>query len=249
MAPGGDPQEQTDRAQELVRHLGGHPATALGLDLDDETDLGRWLAAACLLAARSGEPVALAAFRALRGAHLTAPAELARASPEQIASALAQASYPKPEVAARRLWRAAGSLLAGYRGSPAALARQAECAEELAARVAALAPGIGAATAAAFLRPLRDAFPAAREIPLSPAARAAALHLGLLRAGEDEEGEPGALRAALGSGTPLADAEAALERLGRRACLRERADRCPLGDACPARARLARERAVGLPVD
>jgi len=34
----------------------------------------------------------------------------------------------------------------------------------------------------------------------------------------------------------LTDLEAALERLGARACLRNRVERCPLGDRCPARA-------------
>jgi hypothetical protein len=91
---------------------------------------------------------------------------------------------------------------------------------------------------ARFLRPLRERWPAAREVPLSPAARAAALHLGLLREGEDEEGEPGALRAALlrwPEAPALADAEAALARLGERACLRGRTARCPLGADCPAK--------------
>jgi adenine-specific DNA glycosylase len=65
------------------------------------------------------------------------------------------------------------------------------------------------------------------------------VHLGLLREGQDLEGEPGALRAALrelGDPLDLADLEAALERLGARACLRNRPERCPLAEACPARA-------------
>ena len=62
--------------------------------------------------------------------------------------------------------------------------------------------------------------------------------MGLLREGEDEEGEPGALRAALAAqpdAPSLSDAETALERLGRRACLRQRVRSCPLGGDCPAR--------------
>ena len=70
------------------------------------------------------------------------------------------------------------------------------------------------------------------------AARAAALHLGWLAAGEDEAGEPGALRAwlrELPDAPPLADVEAALERLGAAACLREAVARCPLQARCPLR--------------
>ena len=109
--------------------------------------------------------------------------------------------------------------------------------QDLAARLARLAPGVGTATVTRFLRPLRDRWPAAREIPLSAAARAAAVHLSLLREGEDEEGEPGALRSALlreADAPVLADVEAALGRLGERSCLRQRPARCPLGQACPA---------------
>ena len=73
---------------------------------------------------------------------------------------------------------------------------------------------------------------------MSPATLAAADHLGWLQPGEDVDGEPGALRAVLAAqpeAPPLADVEAALDRLGRRACLRERPERCPLADTCPQR--------------
>jgi hypothetical protein len=152
---------------------------------------------------------------------------------------LAAAEYPAPDVAARMIWRASDSLVKHYGGSLDALVNQSDQLEDLAARLASLAPGIGAARVARFLRPLRDHWPAACEIPLQPAARAAAQHLGLLRDGEDEEGEPGALRAALRrdpASPTLADAEYALERLGARACRRNRVAQCPLGQSCPGRA-------------
>ena len=87
-----------------------------------------------------------------------------------------------------------------------------------------------------FLRPLRERWPAAAELPLTPAARAAARHLGWIDASDDLEGEPSALRRALadlGDSLAFSDIESALERLGRRACVRERADRCPLEAICP----------------
>jgi hypothetical protein len=87
-----------------------------------------------------------------------------------------------------------------------------------------------------FLRPLRDTWTAARETPLAEPARAAAVHLGLLGASEDLEGEPAALRAACARWLPdlsAVDVEAALERLGAAACRAERVARCPLGTDCP----------------
>jgi hypothetical protein len=139
---------------------------------------------------------------------------------------------------AQRLARAGRSLAERHGGSLAALAAQAEDLEELGGRLAALASGVGTATVLRFLRPLRDLWPAAAEIPLEPAARAAAVHLGWLAEGADEEGAPAALRAVLlrePEAPPLADVEAALARLGARSCLRQRPDRCPLGARCPAR--------------
>ena len=223
---------------ELVARLGPHPAAIWGLDLDSDAGLARWLVATCLLAPRGDEDAAGAARAALAAQGLDAPDALAQAGPGPIAAALRAASYPKPEITAARLVRASASLAAHHRGSLSALAAGADGLEELASAIMALAPGIGAATASEFLRPLRERFSAARELPLAAAARAAALHVGLLRDTEDAEGEPGALRATLAREQPppaLADVEAALTRLGRAACRRGATARCPLGARCPAR--------------
>jgi len=227
------------RITALVDRIGGHPAQALGLDLDRPGDRNRWFVAACLLAGRADEKRALAAFRALDRAQSAGLDQLDGADPQRLCAALENAHLPQPEAVAGRLARAARGLAEAHGGSLEALAADAEDLEGLGSRLAGLASGVGAATVLRFLRPLRDRWPAAREVPLAPAARAAAEHLGLLREGEDAEGEPAALRAVLrDSGDPvaLADLEAALERLGARACLRNRPERCPLGDGCPARA-------------
>jgi hypothetical protein len=225
-------------ARELVERLGPHPAASLGIDPCDEEEVGHWFVAACLLAGRAEVAAATGAFRALARDGLASPREIAKADPARVARALAEGGYPKPEIAAQKLVRASAALSERWAGSLAALAADADDLADLGGRIARLAPGVGPATVALFLRPLRDAWVAARELPLSPAARAAALHLGLLREGEDEEGEPGALRAALAAqpdAPPLADVESALERLGHRSCLRERVRSCPLGADCPAR--------------
>jgi hypothetical protein len=200
----------------IVSRLGGDPAARLGLDLAREADRGRWLVAACLLSAGAPEAVAEAAFRRLAESGLEAPARLAAAPPGAVARALEQAGHPRPERVAAVLTNACRSLLERHGGSLAALAQQAEGLEDLGARVAALGRGVGQATVHCFLRPLRPHWPAAADLPLSPAAQAAAEHLGLRWDGD-------------------LDVEAALERLGRRACLRGRVERCPLGAACPAR--------------
>jgi hypothetical protein len=225
-------------AADLIARFGGHPLRELGVDLETSDGLGRWLVMACLYGGRVDDDVAARAVRGLAAAGLADPVGIAESSPEALEALLAGAEYPAPDVAARMLWRAGDSLVKRYGGSLDALANQSDQLEDLAAHLASLAPGIGAARVARFLRPLRDHWPVACAIPLQPAARAAAQHLGLLREGEDEDGEPGALRVALRNdlaSPTLADAEYALARLGTRACLRNRIARCPLGKSCPAR--------------
>jgi hypothetical protein len=222
---------------ELVARLGPHPARLWGLDLATDAGLARWLVAACLLAPRGDEAAAGGALRALAERGLDAPEGLARSDPRPVADALGAARFPKPEITAARLVRASSSLRDAHAGSLSRLLSSVDGLDEAGAALVALTPGLGPSTAAEILRPLRDRFAAAREIPLTAAARAAAVHVGLLRPGEDEDGEPGALRAALAREQPvpeLADVEAALTRLGRAACLRNATRRCPLGADCPA---------------
>jgi len=226
-------------ARELVDTLGGHPAGALGIDPTAAGGAERWLVAALVLGARGRAEAATAAARALAKDGLAEPRDVAAASPEQLVRLLAEAGLADPERAASVLRRACAALVERFGGSCAGLARDADGLEELGGRIAALAPGVGPAAVARFLRPLRDVFAAAADLPLSPAARAAAECVGLLACGGDEAGGPGALRAALAAeadAPTLTDTEHALDALGRRACLRGRADRCPLKARCPRRA-------------
>jgi len=223
-------------AHDLVSKLGGDIPSSLNLDLARDADADRWFVAACLLAGRGSTQLALDAWHALERASLTTPDALAAAGPERVSLVLNACGYAKPEAAAIKLARASATLAEHRQASIARIGAAADDLNDLGSRLAQLAPGVGPATILTFLRPLRDLWPAAAETPLSPAAQAAAVHLGYVRSGEDLEGEPGALRAALASepdAPPLAAVEAALETLGRRACLRERAARCPLPTKCP----------------
>jgi len=221
---------------EALERLGGHPCAALGLDPERPADRARWLLAARLLSERAPEETALRAFRRLDAEVGSDPGALAAAGPGPVAAALEGAGLRRADSAAGGLCRIAAALR-DPAGDLEGLAAEALDTNDLGARIAALAPGLGAATVLRFLRPLRDVWGAARETPLAPTATAAAAHLGL--GGADAEGEPAALRARcaeLAPGRAWTDVEAALERLGARACRAGRTGRCPLGDACPARA-------------
>ena len=224
------------RTRSAVARLGRHPAALAGLDLGDARDRARWLVLARLLSERAHEAVALAAFARLAADPGADPAALAASDPARVAAALAQAGLAKPERVAVVLCRAAATLCERHRGDLDALAASSDGFAELARALAALAPGLGAASVLRFLRPLREAWISARETPLAEPARSAAIHLGLLRESEDLEGEPAVLRGACARAAPeLApiDVEAALERLGALACRANRIGRCPLGADCP----------------
>ena len=223
-------------ARRAVERLGPHPAVRAGLDLAEPADRARWLVLARLLSERVRDEVALAAFARLAADPGAEPAGLAGADPAHVAAALAEAGMAKPEVIAAVLCRSARALCERHRGDLESLAAGSDDFEALGRALTALAPGLGAASVLRFLRPLRDAWTAARETPLAAPARAAAIHLGLLGESEDLDGEPAALRALCANelGDLAAnDVESALERLGAEACRAGRIERCPLGADCP----------------
>lgn len=222
----------------LVTRLGAHPTTRLGLDLGDASAREAWWSTAIVLSGASSEARGLAAARHMLEKGLASPGALAAVEAADLAAPLEALGERRAGPVAARLLRSSRSLAERWRGSLEDLARDADDLEELGTRLVRLAPGVGAATVLRFLRPLRSFWPAAAETPLVPAARAAAVHLGWIGDSDDEEGSPAALRRHWEEthGAPhFHDVEAALEALGRRACLRERAERCPLGGECPAR--------------
>ena len=228
---------------DLVVRVGRHPAAQLGLRLDfesrdtetAETELERWLIASCLFGGRASHDQALASARALEARGASTPLGVVRLGIENLAETLEKAGHSQPGAAAGLLARLATVLVESEPGILDAIGRDAEGLEELGSRLAALAPGFGAARVTRFLQPLRDTWPAAAELPLDPNACRAAFHLGWL--GEEDD-DPAALRATLEGENPkaaLADCEFALSEIGRRACRRERPERCPLGPRCPRR--------------
>ena len=219
--------------ESLVSQLGPHPASALGLELD--RDLGRWLVASGLLGGRTREAVALDAFRRLARAGLAAPAPLARAGFAEVQRCLEEAGVPKSEAVAAVLGRVCASLVQKHGGSIDGLVGGADGLEDVARRLSQLGAGFGKAAVLRFLTPLRDRWSATCDLPSSSAVLAAGQDLGWISSTQDEEGAPASLArlASTAAGVATRDLEAALEKLGRAACLRGRPDRCPLAGSCP----------------
>ena len=224
--------------RELVERLGRHPAAGLGIDLAAADGPGAWFVAACVLAERSPRAAATAAVKSLSGAGLAQPGALAAAGAARLQAVLDAAEHPSAEALAHRLVRAATRLGERHPGGFDALAAGCDDLDGLGSAVTALASGVGRGTVLRFLRPFRERWNAAADLPLEPAALAAAIHLGWLSDSQDAEGALNPLRARLAEAEdapPLVDVEAALSHLGTRACRRESPARCPLPDHCPLR--------------
>lgn len=222
----------------LVARLGFHPMREIRVDprAPDDDGLRCWLFTAALLQARVAEDRALASARAACENGWGAASGPER-DPAELTAILEVADYPRPEAASRLLVRLGRSLDADYGGSLSRLAADCEGLEELGGRLARLAPGFGPAAVARFLRPLREVWAAADDLPLAASARAAALHLGWADETDDPAHGASILRRVVcgQDGPSLPDLEAALERLGTVACRRDRVDRCPLEARCPQR--------------
>ena len=240
----GEPARQAS-ARALVTLLGGHAAGPLGLDLADPDDgtRARWLLACCVLGGRTPEPAGLRACEALAKAGVFDPSKIVQ-QPGLAEKCLASAGHRGADATTALLVRVSRALIDSHAGSVEHLASSSDGLEDLATRLARLASGFGRARVLHYLTPLRHVWSAAGDLPASPAVTAAAAHLSLIDQSVDEEATPAALARMLSSNgadtlteSPLAlrDLEAALERLGRRSCLRARTDRCPLAHDCPMR--------------
>lgn len=220
---------------DLVARLGPHPASVLGLGLDTDEDLGRWLVASVLLGGRTAEAVALDAFRRLAREGLAAPTRLARAGFAEVQRCLEEAGVAKSEAVAAVLGRVCAALVQAHGGSIDGLVGTADSLEDVARRLSQLGAGFGKAAVLRFLTPVRDRWSVTCDLPSSSAVLAAGQDLGWIPPTQDEEGVPASLagRASTSIGVSRRDLEAALEKLGRAACLRGRLDRCPLAASCP----------------
>jgi len=234
-------------AHDLESRLESPPWQRLALDLESPNDstLGEWLVFCCCGAALGKsalDPVDVHLM--LRDARLAAPEALSCCDPPRLVALLEDAGCKQPEAAATLLVRASSALMRRHSGSVERLIRDALDLESLGGSLARLARGFGRASVVRFLRPLHERIDVVADLPMEPAAIAAAAHLGYCATDTEPELAASILRkrlaedAAGAGGTrppPFRDFEWSLDQLGRSACLRERTARCPLGGDCPRR--------------
>jgi endonuclease III len=221
---------------ELLIRLGGKFSTELGLTVAaGPAERQKWFLAALLLGAPISGLLASRTYRVMADQSVTTPEAILSRGWDGLVLLLDEGGYTRYDFkTAAKLLSAMTTLEEKYQGDLERLAAAARDPVDLERRLQDLASGIGPTTVNIFLRELRGIWPQAQPL-LSPLARLAAAHLGLI---------PDDLPAAMAwktlaahwetqpvPGFEVTDLEAALVRLGRDFC-RKLAKPCPLKPWC-----------------
>jgi len=221
---------------ELLSRLGGKFSAELGITVAaDPEERQKWFLAAILLGAPISGLLASRTYRVLADQGVTSPEAVLSRGWDGLVILLDEGGYTRYDFkTATKLLAAMTTLMEKYQGDLERLAASARDPADLERRLQDLASGIGPTTVNIFLRELRGIWPLAQPL-LSPLARMAAEHLGLI---------PHDLPAATAwktlaahwetqpvTGFEVTDLEAALVRLGRDFC-RKPAKPCPLKPWC-----------------
>ncbi len=221
--------------KELLDWQGQTYAAELGIDLSGgkEPEVFKWFLAAILFGARISETIVKNTYREFKQSGLITPQKILKAGWDRLVEVLDAGGYVRYDFkTADKLLEVMGNLLQVYSGSLNILHEEARDTADLIVRLQALGRGIGPTTCQIFLRELRGTWEKANP-PLSDFAIQCARHLHLLNG----EKEP-LLRLqtvwsrhgkAMGE-FPLF--EAALLRVGKNYCRKNRCEECRLKKVC-----------------
>jgi hypothetical protein len=204
---------------ELLERYQGRFAAELGIDVKaGPPERQKWFLAAILFGARISGTLAARTYLVFMARQVVTPEAILAQGWDGLVALLDEGGYARYDFkTATKLLKVMESLQRDYQGSLERLHQVSRDPDDLEARLRALAPGIGAATANIFLRELRGVWPKANP-PLSSLAQAAAVHEGFLPAGLSPEAALQRLvelwQAQPVAGCDLADLEAALVRQG-----------------------------------
>lgn len=221
--------------ERLLAAVGGKYSRELGIDLtgSDPAEIFRWFLAAKLFGARIFTDIAMRTFREFERRGVVTPERILATGWDGLVSILDAGGYVRYDFStATRLLAIMEALTRWYGSDLNSLHERARDSADLERLIKGLGTGIGDVTVTIFLRELRTVWPKARP-PLSAPALLACGHLELV----GPEREPLAALERLWSrytvaGRDFCDFEAALVRLGKDYCRKERHDLCPLRDFC-----------------
>jgi endonuclease III len=229
----------------LMERLGGRFSTSLGIDLDrgESGEIFKWFLASILFGARISEKIAEETYGQFERIGLLTPQRILGAGWDRLVEALDAGGYVRYDFKTATMFlEVMEGLQERYGGDLSLLHNQAVDPRDLEARLEEF-KGIGPVTVNIFLRELRAIWPKAQPLP-GDLAILAARNLRLTSSSGQTPEEKAQVLSDLQQllseeAEGFADFEAALVRLGKDWCRKERHRNCPLGQRCRYRRRLS----------
>lgn len=225
----------------LMERVPGRFSWELGLSLERQCpgDLFLWFLASVLYGTRISGTIVRRTFQEFVRRRITTPEKVRETGWDGLVEVLDAGGYARYDFkTATKLLDVMRRLQEQYQGDLRLVHRLATDKRDLERRLRALGKGIGELSVQIFLRELRDIWPKA-DPALSFLAVLAAEHLRLVETEAPSPASVGDLRGlwrrARCPGKTFADFEAALVRLGRDHCRRNRWQGCPMEEFCGGR--------------
>jgi len=219
----------------LISHFGKTFSEELGINLNKgEEEVFKWFLASLLYGAPIGGNIVVRTYKEFEERGLITPEAIVNAGWDSLVDALDAGGYVRYDFkTATKILEACKNLLDRY-GSLEILHDEASSPRDLEKRIKGLAKGIGDTTVELFLRELRGIWEKAEPFP-GKLAVLAAINLGFTERDPSERGlilsDLKALWKKFGKG-PFPVFEAALVRLGRDFCKKNKCSQCPMREFC-----------------
>jgi endonuclease III len=225
-----------DLVKSLLQTMGGTFSRELGIQVSSgsQLELSKWFLAAKLFGARISSTIAARTYREFERRGVILPRQILDTGWDGLVELLDAGGYVRYDFStATKLLSIMKDLQEQYDGDLNNLHEQARDEKNLEDRLKRLGKGIGDVTVNIFLRELRTAWAKARPA-LSAPALLAARHLGFVA-----KRDPLVALERIWAGHPISgsdfcDFEAALVRLGKDYCNKNRHEACPFRSVCSA---------------
>lgn len=234
---------QQNLCAKLAKELGGGYSSALGINLAsmESDEVFKWFLASVLFGARIGEDIAMKTYKEFEKARVLSLETILETGWQGLVDILDRGGYTRYDFkTATKLLEVMEALVEKYQGDLNRLHFFAKNERDLEKRLQSLGKGIGPVTVNIFLRELRDIWEKA-EPPLSePVLLATKNNLRLIQVTDASAAlkELKTMWEASGRGEEkFSDFEAALVKLGKNYCRKQRCALCPVEQECKSRRR------------
>jgi len=223
--------------QTLVEKFGMRYPEILGIDLKSrrEDEIFKWFLASILFGAPITETSVIKTYKCFEKYGVLTPQRILETGWDGLVRILDEGSYTRYDFkTADKLLEVMGNLMENYGGKLTKIHEEARDHADLEAKLKSLGKGVGDVTVSIFLRELRDTWEKAKPKPTSLVVMAAK-NLGII----DEKAPKDALQQLeefwdenAVAGKSFINFEAALLRLGKDYCRREKCSVCPVRADC-----------------